>query len=1058
VVTRPMVAMRFGDMQDEWVLNAPALPDAMQPAARALAREVYRWKSKRQRGACQPRPVLGDRALPHASNIGDLITIIYENMASPTCQEVEAYFSNATTADLQQQMQRKFAREQYYQLLAAHGQPDAWTARGKFAKGSDVFKLFESMALRMDNGLQLPLGAQRAVRKLCRRNNAGAARPDVLVLLPYEQNHRRTSRPFRTSLQSVVCLAVTSSLFYSPGKLIERIRETCGDELPGCVLAYTPLALGVNPALFALSMRAEERQLPIVVLCQTDSLEAALMNALMSGMSGENGAGATFDPAMHTLDALRVYRKLTIAACRTFARQICSDGMNGAHIPRRVLHDVLAALDGSAPRPSTGVRKLREALGGQDADREDVRRSAALCGYEESPGHLPTYDDMVEYLQRAENGSYHNSSPEVEADAAAVMPTPYGWAFKQFIATSHSGAGIERVLQRAGTPPHLTSGHMFRARVGLLEAGRGLTTSWFALPSSLTHELARIVIHRSAYHRARSEPRRAAPWWSGDDEDAERVGWENAADTTIHFCATGEDESEAVYSERVRELRRLVLRRAAASVRERAPGLHGDARLRRLQNECKDWLAGANSRLRPLHRAQLLESWQVRRHASALAEFRMERVPLVHLVIKAALNILADREDERGTRWFIGECRNWLQGARDIEQVPHELDLLLCNSEHALDMTSVLMPGPQRQAQIGRRIRVHEPGMSRGEQSRITCENTLWFVTASLEHLSPLMELFYNYTLMLSRDAVRRMNARMGEPAEMDPEAQLAADLAQAIANDASALGQPASVRDKAGRHFQKAAAAAAEAAQREARGERVTTQTVSMRTGQLQRTSDYANIRFMQMTGALFGQKRVRKLMRSTLGYNGDVGEAIRALYKRSEGVKELTFFTLADNAQRASYFERAKMATLFRIMLNSMLDPGRPRLAPEFTMHAMPMLKSGALVGITRSTRKLARPVLDDLVSDLDGCYYLSLAPAEQTAPEDLVYGDPERDRAFSSRARRLAMLCPRAVRLQVRASIDRCAERVRPTWEAHQAQAQAAREATDSRNSRANLVCKN
>ena len=200
-------------------------------------------------------------------------------------------------------------------------------------------------------------------------------------------------------------------------------------------------------------------------------------------------------------------------------------------------------------------------------------------------------------------------------------------------------------------------------------------------------------------------------------------------------------------------------------------------------------------------------------------------------------------------------------------------------------------------------------------------------------------------------------------------------------------------------------------------------------------------NLRFVQTTGALLGKERVRNVLERF--FPNEEGCAIRSIYKRFEMENdESTVSSLAaiSNNQRAdSYIERATLTTIFSIMLNSMLEPGRPRFAEEFTRFAMPFLPCGVFLGITEPTRDLSAQILDDFVSDIDARHYLALPSYWQIGPDDTNYGDPERDRAFNAKLRNVARLCPQPVCILIRESISRCVESVRPRWEAQEKAAQ-------------------
>lgn len=1012
------------------------------PAVRAFSRKVF-GKKKKVRAA---KRRLRLRKFPtRVPDIGSLFTVFCENMVAPSSADVREGFGSALAFDLQMRVQKEFARKQYYEMVSTFGHPDTWAEVGNTkqdrASWRDSTKLISALSMSITDAITMPLGALHVLRRIS-ENDAGAP---VLLLLPKMSATRHSTTPFRMSLHRIAHLHVTKELFDQPRLLIRKIEKRVEKEQPSCVLAYTPLALGCNPALTAIALNECGRQIPLIVLCQAGSLESVLMNTIMESIAGQLDDESTIDPASSSADRRCVFRRLCRIACRAFAIRVCADDLNGAHIPRSLIRSVLKSLVGDESQNSEdcGIEKVIQS---EDASRDDLIRSATLCGFEGSANRRPTYDELAEYLQRVEQRTCYEQSPEIQSDMRSLPVSTSAWTFSKLAVASHRGVGVERILQHSKMPVRLTSGYLFRGRTVLLCAGRVAQTPWFGLPSSLTHELSRIAVHRSSFHRSEETRKRcASPWWSKDTNDSDQRTWEAFGNTVLRLATAGEDTSDNVYTERALSLQKTYIRRAVSAITERSPWATGEERLRRVNEACADWAAHACSDLRLRHAEFVLSEAQERRNARTFIRYEVERKQLIGLDMQGALEGIVDPHVPQSGRWFVRECVRQLRDSSKheagsacvVEEVPHELDLLLMREERAIDLVSVLMPGPQRQAQIGRRVRV--PSSGKEDRALAAYENTLWFVTSSMEHTSPMMEMLYNYEIVLQKDAGRRIEHR-----EESAEEQLAADTARALASGEYTHDRPARERRLAALRFQEIAAEATKAAEREARGEAaqttITAEPISLRSGRLQRPSDFMNMRFLQTTGVIFGRKRMREVLERTMGSSEGADEAIQMLYERHGAAEDITFFTLADNEQRASYFERAKLTMVFRIMLNLVLDTGRPRLAPEFTEHALPLLKSGMLLGATAKTRKFVRRTLDDLISDLDACYYLTLPKEDQTTPEDPRYGDPERDPAFSARARRLALLCPRFMRVLIRHSIDEAVKRVRPTLEAHRAQMQA------------------
>lgn len=1024
-------------------------------AVRRVAQSVFGKKKKKEKSTKRvPAHKLRRLAekFPRVEDAGALLTVLCENMVTPSSADVRESFGRASAPDLQLRVQCEFAREQYYKMTSSFGHPDSWSELGRPAAGVASWRNAEDMldvlSLRVTKETSLPMGVQHVLRKIS-ENDGG--RP-ILLLLPSFGNAEHSTAPFRLGLRYIVYLEVTKEMFDAPAVLNEKIRNKCEIEQPSCVLAYTSLALGCNPALTALMLREYGRQMPLTVLCQAGSLESVLMDMTMESIACRLDEASTLDPAAPSRARRNTFRRLCLAACRAFAIRVCADDLNSAFMPRSIVLGVMRTIAGDDARSSAGGDTMDSVLHSGDASRDDLLRSAALCGFEWDSDRPPSYDALAEYLQQVERRSCHESSPEVQADIRELPASPYAWTFGELAVASHRAADIERILQHTNMPERLTSGYMYRAEVTLMCAGRATRTPWFALPSSLTHALARMAVHRSAYHRRKETSKEDVPWWSDSPDDPDRHTWKALGNTVPRFDLTGEDMPDDVFMAHAEALREKAVRRAVTSVNEQAPWARGEERLKRMNEACSDWLVHAHSSLRLYHADFVQSEEQARRNARTFVRYDVERTRLNGIDMRVPLEEIADPHNPKSGRWFVRECVRKLKSAAapageedsSVEKVPHNLDMLLIQKERAIDLVSVLMPGPQRQAQIGRQIRVAAPDGS--DRDLVAYENTLWFTAASLEHLSPTMEMLYNYDIVLQKDAARRIEGR-----QESVEERMAADTARALANCDMRREQPAQVRKRAAAHFQTMAAEATKAAERAARGETVqptvTAEAMSLRSGRLQRPSDFMNLRFLQTTGAIFGREKMREVLERTMGSASSAEEAIRMLYARHRTTDDFTFFTLADNVQRASYFERAKLTMVFRIMLNSVLDTGRPRLAPEFTGHTMPMLKSGMLLGVTAKTRKLIGRTLDDLVSDLDACHYLSLPPEEQTAPDDPRYGDPERDPAFSARTRRMALLCPRFVRVLIRRSIDRAAKRVRPALEAHQAQLLAFRSRADN-----------
>lgn len=963
-----------------------------------------------------------------------MLTILCENMFFPSDANARLNFGTETSVNLQKRMQREFAQQQHFEMINAFGDPSEWNDRAgatrkDFSNWRD-FTVIENLFKQITNDIRLPMGVQHVLRQMS-ENNGGP----VLLLLPALTNSRHTDVPFRLGLKSILTIMVTKEMFEFPMILVNEIAHVCQKEQPSCILAYTPLSLTMNPQLMIIGLKERGYNLPIAVLCQAGSLESVLMNFIIESMSGRLDQEYTLDPALKTGVREIVYRKLVLSSCQTFAQSICNDRFDGAYMPRSVIRKVMKTMFPNQSTDATFSEDMNSLLRSGDVTHDDVIRSATLCGFEEDTDRTPTYDELAEYLQCVEKQTCNRQSEELQSDLRKLPNSKNAWTFTRLAIASHRGVDVERILQTGNISNELTSGRMFKANVHILSAGIETQTPWFALPSSLTHELGRIAIHRSSYNRNKLKHVSKHPWWSTESEDSNKKTWEALGNTVLRRALDEEETTTSSINERAKILRDAAIRKAIDNVNKHASWTSGEDRFKRINKLCAGWASKSLSSLQLYHAEQSLTESQIRKNAETFIKYDIETTPMLNVSMQSELREVTDPHGSRSGRWFVRKCIEKLKKAdfsdffdiqNLVEKVPHDLDLLLIHEDRAVDMISLLMPGPQRQAQIGKMVRFNEPNET---NPRIAYENTLWFATASLEHLSPLMEMLYNYEIVLLREEDRRTETQRQTNEEIS-----VAEMARLLASNE----QPEHVRRRTAAQFQEMANEATKSRERVERGENsqvvVNAEIVSLRSGRLQRPSDFMNIRFLQTTGAIFGRQKLKKVLERTLGGQGSADQMIQMIYETYDTADDITFFALANNKQRASYFERAKLTMVFRIMLSSLLDPGRPRLAPEFTEHALPLLKSGMLLGVTVKTRRMIQNVLDDMVTDLDALCYLNFLEHNNAELDESIYGNPEQDPAFSARMRKLALLCPRFMRLMIRESIEKAIDRVRPIFESN------------------------